>query len=108
VLGGTAPQSLARAVRYGHGWYGFNLEPARVRECIDGLAAAASRVERPAELGKLEITVTPPPFVPFDVDKARAYRDAGVDRLVPYPVVGSLAEMLAAVDRISETMIGRL
>ena len=37
-------------------------------------------MERPAELGSLEITITPPG--PVDADTARRFEDLGVDRLV--------------------------
>jgi hypothetical protein len=47
---------------------------------IEGLRETAKRVERPAALGKLEITVTPPG--PVDADTAKRFEDLGVDRLV--------------------------
>ena len=79
-VGGMSPPALRRAVAQGDGWYGFfqNLEAtaARLRE----LEEAAKQVERPAELGKLEISVTPPG--PVDADTAQRFEDLGVDRLV--------------------------
>ena len=37
-------------------------------------------MERPASLGPLEITITPPP--PVDRDQVKRFEDLGVDRLV--------------------------
>jgi hypothetical protein len=46
-------------VARGAGWYGFWLTPEATAGCLAGLRAAADRVERAAELGELEITITP-------------------------------------------------
>jgi alkanesulfonate monooxygenase SsuD/methylene tetrahydromethanopterin reductase-like flavin-dependent oxidoreductase (luciferase family) len=108
VIGGTTPPSLRRAVKRGNGWYGFNLDPPQTAKCLEGLRAAANEVERPASLGRLEITVTPPPMASFDLDLVRRYRDAGVDRVVPYPIVGSVDDMIAQVERAAADVIARL
>jgi hypothetical protein len=68
-------------VARGHGWYGFGLTSYATAACLAGLADAATRVERPASLGRLEITVTPRGRL--TADKAAAFADLGVDRLVP-------------------------
>ena len=53
----------------------------------------------PAELGRLEISVTPPP-VPLTPDAVDAYRAMGVDRLVILPrgtvTKGDLLELIEA------------
>jgi len=59
VIGGHTPRAYLRAVARGHGWYGFAMTPETAAQSLEGLRAAASRVERPASLGTLEITVTP-------------------------------------------------
>ena len=59
VVGGHRPVAYRRAVQRGHGWYGFALTPDDVAASLAGLAEAAERVERPAALGELEISVTP-------------------------------------------------
>jgi probable F420-dependent oxidoreductase len=79
VVGGASPGALRRAVARGNGWYGFAMDPATAERAIRGLEAAAKQVERPAALGRLEITVTPPPRL--DADGVRRYADLGVDRL---------------------------
>jgi len=80
VVGGLSPAAHRRAVTRGDGWYGFARDLDAVRADLAGLAEAARSVERPAALGALEISVTPPPRT--GLDAARRYRDLGVDRLV--------------------------
>src|SRR5438046_3947812 len=62
VVGGRTPPAYRRAVAQGHGWYGFAMTPEQTRESVAGLRDAASKVKRPAELGTLEISITPPGF----------------------------------------------
>jgi probable F420-dependent oxidoreductase len=81
VVGGESAPAYRRAVARGHGWYGYNLTPHQVRDCLDGLAAAASQVERPADLGELEISVTP--HGTLTPALAAEFADVGVHRLVP-------------------------
>jgi probable F420-dependent oxidoreductase len=83
VVGGWTPSALRRAVSRGHGWYGFLLSAEDAAEQVESLGRAAREVTRPAELGRLEISVTPRGRM--DADGVRAYADAGVDRLILYP-----------------------
>ena len=108
VIGGASPPSFRRAVRTGNGWYGFNLEPDDTARCLDELRAAAKKVARPRELGRLEITITPPPMAPVDVTLARRYREIGVDRLVPYPSAGSPDDLVAHVERLGAELVGHV
>lgn len=84
VIGGRSPAALERAVSRAHGWYGFFLKPDATKVCLDGLKAAADRVERPAHLGPLEISVTPQGAV--SAESLAEYEALGVDRLVVYPL----------------------
>src|ERR1700722_501348 len=59
VIGGHTAPAYRRTVARAHGWYGYGLTPEQAAASIAGLAAAAARVQRPAELGELEISVTP-------------------------------------------------
>ena len=70
------PPSPARA----HGWYGYWLTPAQAAESLAGLAAAARQVARPAELGGLEISVTPRGRM--TAERAAEFAAIGVHRLV--------------------------
>jgi probable F420-dependent oxidoreductase len=84
VIGGRSPAALERAVSRAHGWYGFWLKPDATKTCLDGLRAAADRVERPAHLGPLEISITPQGLV--SAETLAEYEALGVDRLVVYPL----------------------
>jgi len=86
VIGGHTPAAYRRAVGRGHGWYGFAVTPEATAQCLDGLRRAAEEVERPSELGALEITVTPRSRL--TAAHAAAYAAAGVDRLVVIPNPG--------------------
>lgn len=104
VVGGHTPAAFRRAVDQGHGWYGFALTPDDTEQCIEGLRRAASEVDRPGELGELEISVTPQRRL--DAATVDAFRAAGVDRLVlnmvGLPTPEAVAErMQAATDLIA-------
>jgi len=81
VVGGHRAPAYRRAVARAHGWYGYWLTPDDVATSLAGLRAAAGRVERPAELGELEISVTPRGRL--TPERAAAYAELGVHRLVP-------------------------
>lgn len=102
VVGGHSPPAYRRAVERGHGWYGFFLSPEDAATSLAGLGAAADTFERPAELGNLEITVTPRGRLTRE--KAEAFAEVGVHRLVPYPpptMHGVHATIDAAVQAIA-------
>jgi probable F420-dependent oxidoreductase len=83
VIGGHTPAAYRRAVRRGHGWYGFAMTPEAAAASLDGLRRATDEVDRPDELGELELTVTPRGRL--TAETAAAFADAGVDRLVVIP-----------------------
>jgi probable F420-dependent oxidoreductase len=83
VIGGHTPGAYRRAVEQGHGWYGFSLSPERLETCLAGLAEAGERYERPADLGPLEINVTPARAL--TAETTAAYAAAGVERLIVFP-----------------------
>jgi probable F420-dependent oxidoreductase len=80
IVGGHTAAAYRRAVATGHGWYGFALTPEATVSCLTGLKEAAAAVDRPAELGPLEISVTPRSRL--DQASLEAFSAAGVDRLV--------------------------
>lgn len=85
VIGGASDAAFRRAVTRGHGWYGIGSSPAELLVHLDGLRRVAAAVDRPAHLGRLEIS-----FLHLDADTvdngtARTYAELGVDRLVLYP-----------------------
>jgi probable F420-dependent oxidoreductase len=83
VLGGEAPGALRRAVTMANGWYGFATTPAEAGGYIAALRRLAQEHERPADLGRLELTVTP--VGPLDRATVDQYQELGVDRLVLLP-----------------------
>ncbi len=99
-VGGMSPPALRRAVAQGNGWYGFFLDVAGTKKTIEALAEVAKRVERPASLGKLEISVTPPG--PVDADTAKRFEDLGVDRLV---VMRGFQDMAGKRERSAEDAV---
>ena len=86
VIGGRTAPAFRRAVAQGNGWYGFALDVAKTREALAGLRETAKHLQRPAELGPLEISVTPPRGTgSVDAATAAAYAEAGVHRLILMP-----------------------
>jgi len=59
IVGGYAEAAYARAVRYGAGWYGFNRDPAGVKENLRQLDAAFAQAGRTRPSG-FDIIITPP------------------------------------------------
>ena len=84
IVGGRTPAAFRRAVEHGHGWYGFGLHVEQAAQDIEALRETEQRHQRPAALGRLEISVTPPGY---DVDPVTVERYAaiGVDRLILRP-----------------------
>ena len=106
VVGGTSAAALRRAVLRGNGWYGFLRDLETTKRDLAGLAEARREAARPAALGALEISVTPPPRI--DLDGARRYRDLGVDRLVLLPHARDEASLLRWVDETAEALVRKL
>jgi probable F420-dependent oxidoreductase len=80
VIGGHTPAAYRRAVQQGNGWYGFALTPEATEQALEGLRRAAAEFPRPAELGELEVSVTPRGAV--DEGMVETFAALGVDRLI--------------------------
>jgi probable F420-dependent oxidoreductase len=106
IVGGHAPASYRRAVQSGHGWFGWDLDPGQVATTLATIRETATRYERPAALGELEITITPP-AVP-DLDTARRYAEAGVHRLVLQPPDMDGRAMDELISTVGDTLIGNI
>jgi probable F420-dependent oxidoreductase len=111
VIGGMSPPAFRRAVAQGDEWYGFFQDLDATANCIEGLREAAKRVERPASLGELDISITPPGAV--DLDMVKRYEDLGVSRLVLMrgftapelaPGVSPVDDGLAFITQIAEDL----
>ena len=94
VIGGMSPPAYRRAVSQGDGWYGFFQDVDAAALAMEGLREAAKRVERPASLPELEISITPPGAV--DADMIKRYEDLGVSRLILMQGFTELAEQTGA------------
>jgi probable F420-dependent oxidoreductase len=78
---GMSTAALRRAVARADGWYGFFQDLDSTKRSLDELARLAGEVERPAVLGELHITITPPPGA-IDRDTVNRFEELGVHRLV--------------------------
>jgi probable F420-dependent oxidoreductase len=102
-VGGHSPPAYRRAVAQGNGWYGFALDVEAAAGCIAGLEAAAERVERPAKLGELELSVTP--SVALDRETVRRYEDLGVSRLVAIGRGNDGDTLVGFVEQTAESLL---
>jgi len=105
VVGGNSPAGLRRAARYGNGWYGFALDLDATGRAIEGLRAAEQRLDREPALGRLEISITPPPRAKLDLDVVHRYAALGVDRLVLVNAGRSADDQVAAVERAERELV---
>ena len=79
IVGGYADAAFARAVKFGAGWYGFNLDPTRAKQMLDKLDAAFAKAGRKRD-SKYEIIITPP--MNMAPDHVKEYAALGVHRLI--------------------------
>jgi probable F420-dependent oxidoreductase len=104
VVAGHSPAAYRRVVARANGWYGYWLTPDDVARSLAGLREAADRVERPAALGELEISVTPRGRL--TPERAAAFAEVGVHRLVPLALpngdepAATIAAAIAAVAKL--------
>lgn len=116
VVGGHGPRAFTRAVTLADGWYGFGLDLDETRDCLAQILAISQIHERPAHLGRLQVTVTP--VGPLDRAAIEQYIELGVDRLVvlPQPDRDSVDkhqpvprdQILRNIDSLTETCAGLL
>jgi probable F420-dependent oxidoreductase len=105
VVGGSSAAAFRRAVTRAHGWYGFGLDPETTARRLAGLARAGEHAPRPAALGELEISVSPPPGR-LAAEDVRRYAGLGVHRLVAVPVAETAEALVAQVHAIAEAAAG--
>ena len=105
VFGGHTPEAYKRAVEHGNGWFGFALDVDATARCLGGLKEAAQQVERPSDLGKLEISVTPKGKL--DADTVRQFADLGVERLIPFKPAKAEADWIDFAKKTGDELIGK-
>jgi probable F420-dependent oxidoreductase len=106
VVGGHSPAAYRRAVLSANGWYGWELDLQQTARTLAEIREVCQRCERPAELGELEITITPPGVV--DVDSARRYGELGVHRLALQPETTDGTAIDELIARAGDTLVGRI
>lgn len=83
VIGGQAPPALARAARFGDGWYGFALTVEQTAPIVAELRRLRAAID--PSRAPLEISLTT--FEPMTEELVERAAAAGVDRLIVYPMV---------------------
>jgi probable F420-dependent oxidoreductase len=106
VVGGHSTAAFRRAVTTAQGWYGVYVDVDQTAALLAGLRKVAAERDRPAELGELEITITPPG--PIDLRTAQRYADLGVHRLVLTPASEGGPGIEELIDSAGATLIGQL
>jgi probable F420-dependent oxidoreductase len=105
VVGGHSAATYRRVIQNGNGWYGWELDVAQTAEALAKLRAAHQKYDRPAELGDIEVSITPPSFP--DPDTVRRYAEVGVHRLVLQPPTMDGTAMDDLIDAAGRTLIDR-
>ncbi|HEX6676868.1 MAG TPA: LLM class F420-dependent oxidoreductase [Actinomycetes bacterium] len=106
VVGGHSAAAHRRAVTTANGWYGVYLDVEEAAEALTGLRKVAAACDRPADLGELEITITPPG--PVDLATARRYADLGVHRLLVQSSSADGSAVEELIGSVGETLVGRV
>jgi probable F420-dependent oxidoreductase len=106
VVGGHSAAAYRRAVTNANGWYGVYLDVEQTARALSRLRNVAAGCDRPAGLGDLEITITPPG--PIDLETARHYAGLGVHRLVIPPATEDGSGIEELIQSVGKTLVGRL
>jgi probable F420-dependent oxidoreductase len=100
IVGGTAAPALARAAREGDGWYGFALTVAQTAPIVAELA----RLRRELGRGDVPFEISLTTFEPLTPDLVVAAEQAGIHRLIVFPMVPAAA-LETTVREIGERVI---
>lgn len=105
-VGGHSAPALRRAVQRGNGWYGFFVDLENATKHVANLARIEREAGRDAALGRLELSITPPPRL--GLEDAQRYRDLGVDRLTLFPDTRSEEHFFRWLDETANSMLSQL
>ena len=100
VVGGMSRSAARRAARYGNGWFGFLTDIEATARSIEWIEGYVAEGLRPADLGGVEISVTPPMRLTHDV--VARYEEIGVHRLIPVSAATGLDDAHRFVDTLGE------
>ncbi len=103
VIGGTSEAAFRRAVTKCSGWYGFAMNHETAEKAIAGLHKAAGKYERPAELGDLEISITP--LGRTSPAEAEKWAGMGVSRLILLQPGRDVESLVNYVHSVAEELI---
>ena len=103
VVGGTSAAAFRRSVTKAQGWYGFALDHEATASAVAGLKRAGAIHERPAQLGDLEISITP--RARLTPEAVRQYEDLGVARLILLQTGRTESALLEFVASTADTFI---
>ena len=103
IVGGASPAAMRRAITHGQWWYGFAMDVSTTKSALEQLKIARARHDRPAELGELSISVTPPK--PPNNEMLEAYAELGVHRVIPMLGFYTPDNILDSLTELAETLI---
>jgi probable F420-dependent oxidoreductase len=78
-FGGESDAALARVATLGNGWYGYDLEPAGVRDRLATLEKKLAQAGR--RRADIDVFICPNRYR-ITADAVKGYQDAGVDQLI--------------------------
>lgn len=111
-IGGSSQPAARRAGLRGDGFFPYVVSPEELAVSMETIRGAAAEAGR--SLDDFSVTIWPASWRPgatFDLELARAYRDAGADRLIiaAFEAEGpSLPELRRLVTRYRDDIVGRL
>jgi probable F420-dependent oxidoreductase len=100
IVGGTAAPALARAARFGDGWYGFALTVAKTATIVAELRRLRREVGRTDEPFEISLTT----FEPLTTELVAEAERVGIDRLIAFPIVPP-AELEPVVRELGRRLI---
>jgi alkanesulfonate monooxygenase SsuD/methylene tetrahydromethanopterin reductase-like flavin-dependent oxidoreductase (luciferase family) len=107
IIGGSSRAAYRRAILAGNGFYASRMNLEQAAAVLGEIRDLARSLDRPAELGELEITITPGETI--DLDTARRYADLGVQRLLLWPTnVDGPGELERFIGSVGDTLVGRV
>ena len=103
-FGGESDAALRRVADLGQGWYGFNLEADQVAERVKRLESFLERKGRRRE----DVQISLCPYMrPATGDLIRAYRDAGVDRVILLAAAQDAEGLVTTLDQLANTIVAK-